>query len=55
MDQSGMTVSDLGEILGYRSRASEILSRKRKLTLPMMRRLHEKLGISPRILTSAYK
>jgi HTH-type transcriptional regulator / antitoxin HigA len=54
MDQSGMTVSDLGEILGYRSRASEILSRKRKLTLPMMRRLHEKLGISPRILISAY-
>jgi HTH-type transcriptional regulator / antitoxin HigA len=54
MDQKGMTISDLGLILGYKSRASEILSRKRKLTLPMMRRLHEKLGISPRVLISAY-
>lgn len=54
MDQMGMTVSDLGAVLGYKSRASEILSRKRKLTLPMMRRLHEKMGIPADILLQAH-
>jgi HTH-type transcriptional regulator / antitoxin HigA len=54
MDQTGMTISDLGTVLGYRSRASEILSRKRKLTLPMMRKLHEKLGIPAGVLMKAY-
>lgn len=55
MDQMGMTISDLGEVLGYKSRASEILNRKRKLTLPMMRRLREKMGIPAEVLLQAYE
>jgi len=54
MDQMGFTVNDLGEVLGYKSRASEILNRKRKLTLPMMRRLREKWGIPAEVLIQAY-
>ena len=54
MDQMGFTVSDLGEVLGYKSRASEILNRKRKLTLSMMRRLQEKWGIPAEVLIRAY-
>lgn len=54
MDQMGFTVSDLGEVLGYKSRASEILNRKRKLTLSMMRRLREKWGIPAEVLMQAY-
>src|SRR5210317_1856074 len=40
MEQMGMKKSDLAEIIGYKSRVSEILSRKRKLTLNMIRNLH---------------
>lgn len=54
MDQMGFSVNDLGEVLGYKSRASEILNRKRKLTLPMMRRLREKWGIPAEVLMQAY-
>jgi HTH-type transcriptional regulator / antitoxin HigA len=54
MDQVGMTASDLGEVLGYRSRPSEILSRRRKLTLPMIRNLHHKLRIPADVLLQDY-
>ena len=54
MDQLGMSVTELGEVIGYKSRASEILSRKRRLTLPMLRRLHDKLGISAEVLLREY-
>ncbi len=54
MDQMGMSVSDFGEILGYRSRASEVLSGKRKLSLSMMRRVHEKMKIPAEVLLQAY-
>ena len=36
--------------LGGKNRASEVLARKRPLTLPMIRALHEKLGIPPALL-----
>ena len=39
MDQAGRTQNDLADILGSRSRASEVLRRRRRLTLPMIRRL----------------
>lgn len=55
MEQTGMTVSELGEVLGYRSRASEILSRKRRLTLPMIRNLSNKLHISAEVLLQDYQ
>lgn len=54
MDQLNMSVTELGEIIGYKSRASEILNRKRRLTLPMLRKLHDKLGISAEILLQEY-
>jgi len=45
MEQMDMSNSDLAEIIGYKSRVSEIFSRKRKLNLQMIRKLHEKLKI----------
>jgi len=45
MDQLGMTRKDLEAMLGGRGRVSEILSRKRGLSLEMIRRLHRTLRI----------
>jgi HTH-type transcriptional regulator/antitoxin HigA len=45
MEQLGLTSADLGKILGGRSRASEILNKKRKLTVEMMRSLRKHLSI----------
>jgi HTH-type transcriptional regulator/antitoxin HigA len=54
MDQLNMKKSDLAEIIGYKSRVSEILSKKRKLTLQMIRKLHDKLKIPYETLISDY-
>lgn len=54
LDQMGISEKELSEILGYRSRKSEILSGKRKLNLSMIRRLNEKLHIPAEILIQAY-
>ena len=54
MDQMNLSTNDLGNILGYKSRASEILHRKRKLSISMIRNLTKKLKISPEILIKAY-
>ena len=45
MEQSGLKKSDLAQYLGGRNRSSEILSRKRSLSVRMMRALHTKLKI----------
>ena len=45
MEQLGLKPSDLAKILGGRSRVSEVLNRKRKLTVDMMRSLREHLSI----------
>jgi HTH-type transcriptional regulator/antitoxin HigA len=45
MDQLGMTRKDLEEMLGGRGRVSEILTKKRSLSLEMIRRLHRNLHI----------
>jgi len=45
MEQKELTRKDLAKIIGYKSRVSEIFSGKRKLTLKMIRNLHDKLGI----------
>ena len=50
MDQQGLTRKDLEPMLGSRARVAEILNRKRGLSLPMIRRLHETLGISLEVL-----
>jgi len=54
MEQKNLKQKDLAEILGYRSRVSEVLSRKRKLNLEMIRRLHKKLNISYDTLMGKY-
>lgn len=54
LDQMGLSEKELGEILGYRSRKSEILSGKRKLSLAMIRRLNEVLHIPAEVLIQAY-
>lgn len=41
MDLNGYTQADLGRLLGSRSRASEVLNRRRPLTLAMIHKLHE--------------
>ena len=46
--------SDLADILGSRSRASEIMNRKRRLTLDMIQRLHEGLSIPSDVLIQPY-
>jgi HTH-type transcriptional regulator / antitoxin HigA len=45
MDQLGMTRKDLETVLGGRGRVSEVLTRKRNLSIEMIRRLHRKLHI----------
>lgn len=55
LDQMGMKKSELKSILGSRSRVSEILSGKRSLSLKMIRKLHEQLGISADTLIREYE
>jgi HTH-type transcriptional regulator/antitoxin HigA len=54
LEQMNMTESELAEILGYRSRKSEIFSGKRKLSLSMIRKLYETLHIPAEVLIQAY-
>jgi HTH-type transcriptional regulator / antitoxin HigA len=55
LDQLGMNKSDLSKLLGSRSRASEILKGKRKLSIGMIRKLNEQLGISAQTLIQDYE
>jgi len=50
MEEQGLRQKDIAEILGGKNRASEVLSGKRSLTLPMIRALYEKLAIPPELL-----
>ena len=50
MEQQGLRQKDIAPLLGGKNRASEVLSRKRSLTLPMIRALYEKLDIPPSLL-----
>lgn len=53
MEQMGLTRKDLEPILGSRGRVSEIMNRKRPLTLPMIRRLAAELNIPAEVLIQA--
>lgn len=55
MEARGMTRNDLIPLLGSRSRVSEILNRKRKLTMEMARALHAKMGIPAAMLIRDYE
>ncbi len=48
MEQQGLTRRDLEGIIGTRTRIAEVLNRKRGLSITIIRRLHEHLGISGR-------
>jgi HTH-type transcriptional regulator/antitoxin HigA len=50
MEQQGLTRKNLEEMLGTRARVAEILNRRRSLSISMIRRLHERLGIPAEIL-----
>ncbi|MBU2508156.1 MAG: transcriptional regulator [Bacteroidetes bacterium] len=50
MQQMGLKQKDLASILGYKSRVSEIFSKKRKRSLKMIRVLHAKLAIPFEVL-----
>ena len=50
MEQQDLTPRSLVPYIGSRSKVSEVLSRKRPLTLSMIRALHDGLGIPARVL-----
>ncbi len=54
MEQMGYNQSDLAKVIGLKSRASEVLNKKRKLTLEMIRQLHQSLGIPTNVLIQSY-
>lgn len=54
MEQMGMNQKDLAEVVGFTSRVSEILNRKRKLTLNMIRKLSTALHIPTEVLVQEY-
>ena len=54
LEQKGMTDAELSKILGYRSRKSEVLSGKRKLSLAMIRKLNAVLKIPAAVLIQDY-
>jgi HTH-type transcriptional regulator/antitoxin HigA len=54
MESRGPSRNDLEPYIGSRARVSEVLSRKRGLTLQMIRRLHTGLGIPAEALITPY-
>jgi HTH-type transcriptional regulator/antitoxin HigA len=54
METRDLTRRDLEHLLGSRARVAEILNRRRKLSLEMIRRLHNELGIPAEILIQPY-
>jgi HTH-type transcriptional regulator/antitoxin HigA len=55
MEQEGLKQKDLVSIVGSKSRVSEILNKKRKLTIEMIRNLHKQLHIPVESLFLDYK
>ena len=55
LESRGLTRRDLERYLGSRARVSEILNRKRPLSLEMIRRLHDGLGMPAEVLIQPYE
>ena len=55
MESLGLSRKDLEPLIGSRARVSEILNRKRSLSLNMIRKLQKGLGISAEILVTPYQ
>ncbi|MCL4537989.1 MAG: helix-turn-helix domain-containing protein [Bacteroidetes bacterium] len=54
MEDLGLERKDLESAIGSKGRISEILNRKRPLTLPMVQKLSEKLGLPTEVLAQTY-
>ena len=54
MEQLNYSNNDLAQIIGLKSRVSEILNKKRKLSITMIRRIHDALQISTDVLVQKY-
>ena len=54
MEQLGYNQTDLVKVIGFKSRVSEIMSKKRKLSLDMIRKLHTSLNIPTEVLIKEY-
>jgi len=55
MEQMEMTQKDLAEVVGLKSRASEILARKRPMSIKIIRKISQALSIPADILIQPYK
>jgi HTH-type transcriptional regulator/antitoxin HigA len=55
MESRGLTRADMEQYLGSRARVSEVLNRKRPLTMEMIRNLHKGLGIPAEVLIQPYR
>ena len=55
MEQKNLRNKDLAKIIGGKSKASEILNKKRRLTLSMIRKINKTLGISAETLIKEYE
>ena len=55
MEQEGLIQNDLVELFGNKSRVSEVLNKKRKLTLDMIRNLNRQLNIPFENLLAEYQ
>ena len=54
MEQMNYKPKDLAYIIGFRSRVSEVLGKKRKLTLDMIRKINKQMHISTEVLVQEY-
>lgn len=55
MEEMDLKQVDLVDVIGSKSRVSEILNRKRKLTVEMIRNLSKRLSLSPELLITDYQ
>jgi HTH-type transcriptional regulator / antitoxin HigA len=55
MEEMHLKQIDLVDVIGGKSRVSEILNRKRKLTVDMIRKLNRRLNLSPGLLINDYQ
>jgi len=55
MEEMHLKQKDLVAVIGSRSRVSDILNRKRKLTIGMIRNLNRRLHLSPELLICDYE
>ena len=55
MEQQGLTTKDLEQVLGKKSKISEVLNRKRDLSITMVRQAHKILGIPAEVLIRSSK